>query len=94
MRRKNLCMKKGISAFVASAMMLTSVPAPALAANVQEVDVVGESSPQQSEEPEIEEAETSEDVTAEEVTVEAASEEDVEIEEISQQSQDEEQTGE
>ena len=88
MRRKNLCMKKGISALVASAVMLTSVPAPALAANVQEVDVVGDSSPQQSEDLEIEEAENNEEVAAQ------VAPEDVEIEEISQQSQDEEQTGE
>ena len=88
MRRKNLCMKKGISALVASAVMLTSVPAPALAANVQEVDVVGDSSPQQSEDLEIEEAENNEEVAAQ------VAPEDVEIEEISGQSQDEEQTGE
>ncbi len=46
MRRKKLCVKKGISAVVASAMVFTSVPVPILAANVQEVEVLGENRPQ------------------------------------------------
>ncbi len=80
MRRKKLCMKKGISALVASAMVLTSVPAPVLAANVQEVEVPGENLSGEPVEVEIQDGESGEDgemLTAEPETV---SEEKVAVE--------------